>query len=63
MDGDPTVLVIDGADNCAYDLFRMPAALFAAVFPGEGQDMEFIEDYLLRHPGGIHDDLFARMWG
>jgi hypothetical protein len=43
-----TVLVIDGAENCAYDCFEASDALFARIFPAEGQDVEFIEDYMAR---------------
>lgn len=41
------VQVIDGAMNCAYDVFPASEADFAVLFP-EGQDIEFIEDFWRR---------------
>lgn len=38
------VQVIDGAMNCAYDVFPASEADFAVLFPN-GQDIEFIEDF------------------
>jgi hypothetical protein len=52
-----TILVIDGAENCAYDHFQATEDFFALLFPGEGQDIEFIEDFWERH---AEDDLGAR---
>jgi hypothetical protein len=42
------VQVIDGARNCTYDIFSMPEKDFELMFPGEGQDVEFIEDFIER---------------
>ena len=42
------VQIIDGAMNCTYDVFSMPEEDFLLVFPAEGQDVEFIEDFILR---------------
>jgi hypothetical protein len=38
------ILVVDGAENCAYDIFQAEDEEFAILFPGEGQDIQFIED-------------------
>jgi hypothetical protein len=57
-----TILVIDSANNCAYDCFGADDMLFSEIFPGESQDIEFIEDFLKRHPGEELDFLFDRMW-
>lgn len=45
------VLVIDGADNCAYDYFSVSEDIFKLIFPEELQNVEFIEDLLKRHSG------------
>jgi hypothetical protein len=45
-----TIMIIDGAQNCAYDCFLSSEALFDFLFPGEGQDIEFIEDVQSRSP-------------
>ena len=57
-----TILVIDGADNCAYDCFEASDELFRAIFPEEGQDIEFIEDFLERNPDGRFGAAFESMW-
>lgn len=56
-----TIQVIDGADNCAYDCFLASDGLFAAIFPENGQNVEFIEDFR-RREGGKHDAAFSQMW-
>lgn len=58
-----TILVVDGAENCAYDCFLMSERLFELVFPGEGQDVEFYEDVERRFSGGALDEEFSAMWG
>lgn len=57
-----TILVIDGADNCAYDHFQTTDEFFAVLFPGEGQDIEFIEDFQDRHPDGDFAPQFEQLW-
>ena len=57
-----TILVIDGAENCAYDCFSADDELFGAIFPEVGQNIEFIEDFILRVPMGTFDDQFQMMW-
>ena len=57
-----TILVIDGAENCAYDHLQATEEFFAVLFLGDRQDTEFIEDFCERH---INDDLeaeFAQLW-
>jgi len=42
------VQVIDGALNCAYDIFSLPEDDFRLVFPSTDQDIEFVEDFFAR---------------
>lgn len=58
------VMIIDGADNCAYDIFAMDEELFDIVFPDEGQNIEFIEDLTIRifSIREMIDDLFEKTW-
>ena len=42
------VQVIDGALNCAYDIFSLPVDDFRLVFPSNDQDVEFVEDFFAR---------------
>lgn len=42
------IQVIDGANNCTYDVFAMKDDEFNILFPAPGQDIEFIEDAIDR---------------
>jgi hypothetical protein len=42
------IQVIDGADNCTYDIFSVDDDDFRSIFPDDEQDIEFIEDYVER---------------
>jgi hypothetical protein len=53
------IQVIDGAINCAYDIYATTEQGFLKLFPEPGQDVQFIE--------GIRDDedvrqVLAQMW-
>jgi len=41
------IQVIDGADNCTYDLYAATEEEFEEIFPN-GTNVEFIEDYFDR---------------
>ena len=51
------VLIVDGAENCEYSIFAMTDEEFREVFPGENQNVEFIEDLVDR----IGDDRVAKL--
>jgi hypothetical protein len=57
-----TILIIDGAENCAYDHFQATDEFFALLFPGDGQDIEFIEDVWDRHAGHALEAQFDQLW-
>ena len=42
------IQIIDGAVNATYNLFQATDAEFAEIFPGSGQDIEVVEDYVRR---------------
>ena len=42
------VQIIDRANNATFSLFQATEEEFAAIFPGEGQDMELVEDFIER---------------
>lgn len=44
----PNIQTVDGADNCAYDVFTASVDSFREIFPGKGQDIEFIDDFVAR---------------
>ena len=57
------IQVIDGADNCTYDIYAVTEDEFKIIFPGEGQDIEFIEDFwerIERNP--VPDDMMSKIW-
>jgi hypothetical protein len=42
------IQVIDGAENATCSIFQATDEEFALIFPGDGQDIEFIEDFIAR---------------
>jgi hypothetical protein len=42
------IQIIDRAENATFSLFQATDEEFDAIFPGEGQDMELIEDFTER---------------
>lgn len=55
------IQVIDGADNCVYDIFAATDDEFALVFP-EGTNVAFISEVYDRHPETTLDDAFTNIW-
>lgn len=51
------IQVIDGAENCTYDIFAVTDEEFKILFPDPGQDIEFIEDVIKR----VGDEDLGRM--
>ncbi len=56
------VQVIDGARNCTYDVFAASEEDFHLIFPGEGQDVEFIEDFIDRVGEHVANGVTKRLW-
>lgn len=42
------VQVIDSAMNCSFSIYEMTEEDFAAIFIEDGQDVEFVEDFVAR---------------
>jgi hypothetical protein len=57
MNNMKNVLITDGARNCEYSIFAMTDDEFRMVFPGDRQNVEFIEDVVDR----IGDDRVASL--
>jgi GGDEF domain-containing protein len=55
------VQVIDGADNCTYDIYALTDDEFAIVFPNDA-DIEFIEDLVARVGEEKVAPIAERMW-
>jgi hypothetical protein len=51
------IQIIDRANNATFSLFQATEEEFAAIFPGEGQDMELIEDFF----GRVGDEQASRI--
>jgi hypothetical protein len=56
------IQVIDGAVNCTFSFYQVTDDEFIAVFPGSGQDIEFIEDVAKRLPRAKIDRIFKAIW-
>jgi len=56
------IQVIDGAENCTYDIFGASPEDFAEVFPEEGQDIEFIDDFFSRVGENRAIEITSRLW-
>lgn len=55
------IQVIDGADNCVYDVFAATDEEFALIFP-DGQDVAFIDEVRNRSSKEALGDTFSRIW-
>ena len=42
------IQVIDGADNCVFSIFSADEGAFKTIFPEDGQDIEYAEDFVER---------------
>jgi len=56
------VQVIDGADNCSYAIYSFSEEEFALVFPEPGQNIEFIEDAIIRVGDEALGKALASVW-
>ena len=56
------VMIIDGADNCAYDIFAATDDEFALMFPGDGQDIAFIDEIIAAMPRAEFQSRTAALW-
>ncbi len=54
-------MVIDGAENCDYDVFPVSDDYFALIFPG-GTDIAFIEDVERRADAEAVFEALKRAW-
>jgi hypothetical protein len=55
------IMVIDGAENCVYDVFGVSDDDFALIFP-EGTDIAFIEDIERRADADLVFEALKRTW-
>lgn len=55
------IQIIDGADNCTYDIYAASSEDFAMIFPND-QDVEFIDDFIARVGQQKADQICERLW-
>lgn len=55
------IMVIDGAENCVYDIFATPDGDFALIFP-DGTNIAFIEDIERRADAEVVFEALKRTW-
>ena len=55
------IQIIDGADNCTYDIYAATDDEFAAIFPNE-QNIEFIDDFISRFGEQRVNEITANLW-
>jgi len=56
------IQIIDGADNATFSVFQATDDEFALIFPGEGQDIEVIEDLIARAGDLAAGNILAPIW-
>ena len=57
------IQVIDGAANCSYSIYKADNELFKMIFPEDGQDIEFIDDFVKRCGEERAGELLRPLWG
>jgi hypothetical protein len=55
------IQIIDGAQNCVYDIFEATDEEFALVFPA-GTDIAFIDEVYESGNKQLLDEAFTRIW-
>jgi hypothetical protein len=55
------IQVIDGAENCVYDIFSATDEEFSLIFP-QGQDVAFIDEVLGRAQSDKLNEAFKNIW-
>lgn len=56
------IQVIDGADNCAYDVFAATEEEFALIFPADRQDVAFIDEVIAVAPREQVNGVMKALW-
>ena len=55
------IMVIDEAPNCAYDIFAVSNEIFKLIFPNDGQNIEFYEQFISRLENE-NKEIFKELW-
>lgn len=62
MQNKNNIQVIDGALNCTYSIFAVSLGDFKEIFPEEGQDIEFLNDFTERVGNNHASEILNRLW-
>jgi hypothetical protein len=57
------IQVIDGANNATFNIFQATDKEFAYIFPGLGQDIEVVEEYVSRVGEEAAKKTLSKLWG
>jgi len=55
------VQVVDGAENCMYEIYSIDDESFFKIFP-DGQDIEFVDDFIARLGEEISNPILEKLW-
>lgn len=56
------IQIIDGAENATYSIFQATEQEFNEIFPGPGQDIEIVEDYVSRVGEVQAERVLTELW-
>ncbi len=56
------IQIIDGADNATYSIFQATEQEFDEIFPGPGQDIEVVEEYVSRDGQVQAERVLSELW-
>lgn len=56
------IQVIDGATNCTFSIYQIDDFGFSQIFPEEGQDVEFVEDFFARVGEQRAAEILSLVW-
>jgi len=56
------IQIIDSADNATFSIFQATDDEFALIFPGDGQDLEIVEDLFARLGEDRASKLLLPLW-
>lgn len=54
------IMIVDGAVNCAYDIFQVRDNTFIRIFPEPGQNIAFSEDIFSKTDRSLSKELWQR---
>jgi hypothetical protein len=56
------IQIVDRAENATFSVFQATDEEFAVIFPADGQDIEFIEDFIARCGNDYAGRVLSPIW-